>query len=88
MFDQKAMSTLAKSHTTYSESLKRGWKDLKRNTLPLRLIMFNNAINMEYVDIRKEKRLTAARMFNQTAMSTLAKSHTTNSESLKRGWKD
>ena len=39
----KSMSTLAKSHTTFPESLKSCLKDLKRNTLPLRLTMFNNA---------------------------------------------
>ena len=86
MFHQKAMSTFAKSHTTFSESLKRGLKNLKRNTLPLKFIILNNATRD--IQILRKENLTLSKMFNQKAMSTLGKSHTIFPESLKGGLKD
>ena len=41
MFNQNDISTLAKSHTIFQEFLKRGLRDLKRNTLPLRFTDLN-----------------------------------------------
>ena len=38
--------------------------------------------------LKKKENLTLSKEFNRKAMSTLAKSHTTFAESLKRGLKD
>ena len=54
MFNQKAMSTREKSHTTFPESLKRGLKDLMRNTLPFRINIIYYC-NMRYLDIKERK---------------------------------
>ena len=58
MLNQKAMSTLAKLHTTFPESLKMGLKDLKRNTLPFR---FSIPYHLLRISEKRSERLKAIR---------------------------